>query len=277
MMNEAAKIKNPLAATPNFVEWFQTIELGYDEPSPQETICFCCGRAASATATAEEAGDDDNNNNNNDKDDKEKKKLSKCSKCNIAAYCGRDCQIKDWKSGGHKKACASYQQLSSLTSDDESTVTATKVAVRNQIYQRIRFYACPYAVWKSSELGNGFLFLQSDTTLQDLSLAIPKDASGRQLLEPRAVLLHYLTLGEYDAEVCKDDFEMALVRPKLQELVEKSHDPEKEVVILMRLRCGHVALGKAVLVPDYRVCMQLGKDYYADNTAGAIQLNLDDL
>jgi hypothetical protein len=38
-----------------------------------------------------------------------------------------------------------------------------------------------------------------------------------------------------------------------------------------------VALGKAVLVPDYGICKKLGEDYYANNPAGAIQLNLDDL
>mmetsp|Transcript_26875 Transcript_26875/g.65313 ORF Transcript_26875/g.65313 Transcript_26875/m.65313 type:complete len:597 (+) Transcript_26875:189-1979(+) len=28
-----------------------------------------------------------------------------CSKCTITYYCGRDCQVKDWKEGGHKQKC----------------------------------------------------------------------------------------------------------------------------------------------------------------------------
>ena len=96
------------------------------------------------------------------------------------------------------------------------------------------------------------------------------------MMATRSILMHYLTLGEFDAEVCRDDFEMAVVRNKLQELL-KEYDEHSEVIILLRLRCGHVALGKAVLVPDYGICKKLGQDYYAHNPAGAIQLTLDDI
>jgi hypothetical protein len=198
-------------------------------------------------------------------------KLSKCSKCEVAAYCSRGCQTKDWKEGRHKLACPSYARLAANAVPTDET----KEAIRNEIFARIRFYACPYAVFKSRELGKGFLFVQSDTTLKDLSIYIPKDNTGRAMTT-RAILMHFLTLGEYDSELCRDDFEIALVRGKLQELLE-TYDDEKEVVILFRLRCGHVSLGKAVLVPDHGICKKLGEDYYANNPAGAIQLNLDDL
>jgi hypothetical protein len=236
--------ENPLSNAPSSIEWNQTFELGYDEPDPRHPVCFSCAEQSSA-----------------------EKKFSKCEKCHIAAYCSRDCQIKDWKEGRHKLACSSYARLASMTDE-------TKAAIRNEIFLRIRFYACPYAVFKTAELGNGFLFVQSDTALKDLSIPIPKDSSGRTLT--RSIIMHFLTMGEFDAEVCRDDFEMAEVRGKLQVLV-NAYDPEKEVVVLVRLRCGHVALGKAVLVPDYGICKKLGNDYYANNTAGAVQLNLDDL
>jgi hypothetical protein len=241
-------LENPLSSSPQPIHWVQTLELGYDEPATPSPICFGCGK---------ETGDPSVTN------------LSKCAKCQVAAYCSRDCQIQDWKEGRHKVACPSYARLSTIDAE------TTKEQVRNEVFSRIRFYACPYAVHKTSELGNGFLFIQSDTTIKDLSIAIPKDRYGRTM-NTRSILMHYLTLGEYDAEVCRDDFEMAVVRTKLQELL-ADYDEQSEVIVLLRLRCGHVALGKAVLVPDYGICKKLGQDYYANNPAGAIQLTLDDL
>jgi hypothetical protein len=133
---------------------------------------------------------------------------------------------------------------------------------------------CPYAVFRTLDLGRGFLFLQSDRTIQDLSVYIPKDFTGRTC--GRSLLIHFLTLGEFDSEVCRDDFELAMMRTALKEAVE-SYDTEKEAILLCRFRCGHIALGKAVLVPDYTICKKLGEDYYAANPSGALQLNLDDL
>jgi hypothetical protein len=234
--------ENPLTNAPSSIEWLQHFELGYDEPEPKKTLCFSCSAMA--------------------------EKFSKCASCNVAAYCSRECQVKDWKGGRHKLGCPGYSRLADFDKDE------IKAQVRTELFARIRFYACPYAVHKSAELGRGFLFVQSDATLKELSIAIPKDITGR--IAMRGILLHYLTLGEFDAELCKDDFELTSARSKLQEAV-NAYDDETEVVLLWRLRCGHVALGKAVLVPDYNICKQLGKEYYADNPAGAIQLNLDDL
>lgn len=240
-------LENPLSKTPTTVEWLQTLELGYNEPPLLPKVCFDCGKQASA-----ETG-----------------KLSKCAKCSVAAYCSRECQIKDWKEGRHKLACPSYARASNGSIDEE-----TKEAIRNELYSRIRFYVCPYAVFRTGEVGRGLLFLQSDKTLQDLSVYIPKDFTGRSMT--RSVLIHFLTLGEFDSEVCKEDFEFAMVRTKLKELVE-TYEEEKEIVLLCKFRCGHMALGKAVLVPDFNICQKLGQDYYAENKAGALQLNLDDM
>lgn len=151
-----------------------------------------------------------------------------------------------------------------------------KASARKDIFQRIRFYACPYAVQKESFLGRGFLFLQSDCTLAELSLSLPKSSSGRPIQRLRSVLLHYLTVGEYDSEVCREDFELSSVRSMLQAAVE-AYNVETHVIVLMRFRCGHVALGIVPLVPDYAICKSLGREYYEDSTAGALQLNLDDI
>lgn len=157
-----------------------------------------------------------------------------------------------------------------VISDPES-----KASARQEIFGRIRFYACPYAVHKERELGKGFLFIQSTGTLASMSLAVPKDSYGR-VIPNRSLVVHYLTLGEYDSEVCREDFELATVRPKLKEAIDV-YDEEKQVVLLMRFQCGHLAVGIAPLVLEYAVCRKLGSDYYASSDAGALQLNIDDL
>eukprot|EP00525_Craspedostauros_australis_P007593 CAMPEP_0198135958 /NCGR_PEP_ID=MMETSP1442-20131203/60864_1 /TAXON_ID= /ORGANISM="Craspedostauros australis, Strain CCMP3328" /LENGTH=260 /DNA_ID=CAMNT_0043797151 /DNA_START=28 /DNA_END=810 /DNA_ORIENTATION=- len=245
-----ANIQNPLASTPSSLRWVQAFELGYNEaPKTVEPSCFHCGKHESENA-----------------------KLSKCSKCQTAKYCSRDCQVNDWKDGRHKLVCKSYQRLN----DDFDNNADAKAAVRAELYARIRFYACPYAVHKTTQLGKGFLFVQSNMSLRDLSIPIPKDVTG-VAMPRRSILMHFLTLGEYDSEVCRDDFEMAEARTKLSQIVEE-YDEEKEVVLLYRMRCGHVAVGRAVLVPDYGICKQLGRDYYdSNNSAGAVQLNLDEM
>lgn len=200
--------------------------------------------------------------------------LLHCSQCKVASYCCKEHQIADWKQGGHKAACRTYARLDSARPD---RLEDQQPAARDEIFARLRLYLCPYAVYKYEQLGRGFLFVQSNRTLACLSLALPKDGYGRPT-GMRSVFVHYLTLGEYDQEVCRDDFEMATVRSELQEAVHTYHEPD-EVVVLMRFRCGHVAIGVAPLSCDYAVCRQLGHSYFAGNneSAGALQLNLDDL
>eukprot|EP00548_Thalassiothrix_antarctica_P007208 CAMPEP_0194132416 /NCGR_PEP_ID=MMETSP0152-20130528/2896_1 /TAXON_ID=1049557 /ORGANISM="Thalassiothrix antarctica, Strain L6-D1" /LENGTH=158 /DNA_ID=CAMNT_0038827471 /DNA_START=234 /DNA_END=713 /DNA_ORIENTATION=+ len=154
-------------------------------------------------------------------------------------------------------------------------VEEEKNDAKSELYSRIRFYICPYAVHKSQKLGRGFLFVQSECTLAEVSLMVPKNSQGL-LISQRSILVHFLTVGEYDSEICRDDFELAEVRSTLQDAVD-SYDEQSNVVILMRFRCGHVALGIAKLVPDYGICKSLGNNYYKNSTAGALQLNLDDM
>jgi hypothetical protein len=150
-----------------------------------------------------------------------------------------------------------------------------KATVRTEIMGRIRFYVCPYAVHKTSTLGRGFLFLQSEQTLVELSITLPKNSQGH-VMPLRSILVHFLTMGEFDSEVCREDFELMAARRTLQGLVE-NYDEKKNVVLLMRLRCGHVAIGVAPLVPDYTICKSLGQSYFSDTSEGALQLNIDDI
>jgi hypothetical protein len=253
--------------TPVVAEWLETLELGYEgaassnitRENTNSSVCFSCGISNA--------------------------KLSKCAKCNVASYCSKECQLTDWKpvskgGGGHKMSCPAYARLELGDNADvyqlQLKTEKDKTDVRNEIFGRIRIYACSYAVHRTSSLGRGFLFLQSNNTLAMLSTPFPKDGYGIKLVDTRAVLMHFLTIGEYDREVCRDDFEMASVRSKLQAAVEE-YDEQKEMVLLMRFRCGHVALGKAKLVPDHGVCKVLGLQYYAETSESAVQLNLDDV
>ena len=88
--------------------------------------------------------------------------------------------------------------------------------------------------------------------------------------------MHFLTISEYDKELCRDDFELAVVRAALTTAVQE-YDATKEIVVLMRFRCGHVSVGVTKLLPDYSLCKTLGKEYYSNAPSGAVQLNLDDI
>ena len=241
---------------PSHLEWFRIEELGYIDsgaaPVPEsDHQCFYCASTAA---------------NNN-------MKLAKCSKCKVAGYCQRECQVKDWKKS-HKAACDTYKRLGPDMRGLYQTPDAAAEA-RVDIYNRIRFYACAYAAFKEAALGRGFLFIQADQSLAALSLAIPKDCYGRAL-PTRGVMVHYLTMGEYDSEVCRDDFELATIRKDLQKVVDE-YDEETEVVLCMRFRCGHVAVGKAKLAMPYGSFRKLGTDLFAENNAPCLQLNIDDV
>lgn len=268
------------------VNWIKSLDLSYDTVNDNERSaptaalpfdipssgCFFCGNMLES--------------------------LSTCAKCKVAKYCSRDCQLSDWKSGAswatpadssqssatvvpnvpHKHLCKALQiyggaSLTFSTDDKKETVC-------NTLWKNIRFYACPYSIHHSDTLGKGFCFIQSQSTLSQI--AIPRSVFSslyyEQRQDQRSVLIHFLTVGEYDQELCRDDFELASVRDELVAAVNE-YDREKELVILMRFRCGYVTLGTVKkLVPDLKVCRALGRDYYANNrTMKTLQLNLDDL
>ena len=47
---------------------------------------------------------------------------SKCTVCQSVYYCSRDCQRRDWVSGGHKQACASLQEANAATAAEVSAM-----------------------------------------------------------------------------------------------------------------------------------------------------------
>jgi hypothetical protein len=190
-------------------------------------------------------------------------KLFYCSKCSVSGYCDKSCQVQDWPA--HKRTCVGCISLSLVDKKERD---------RNVVFAEIRLYACPYAVHHAQTLGPGFLFVQSSLPLAQMATPSPNNTSKDRPM--RSLLLHYLTLGEYDTDLCRDDFELTLVRTELQAAL-SCVENDTHVIVLMRFRCGHVALGIAPLLPDYAVCKKLGADYYKDAGSGALQLNLDDM
>jgi MYND finger len=148
---------------PVAVQWVQTIELGYTTDignnnaasRNKKPVCFGCSKIETTTTTTG------------------KPLFQKCARCNVASYCSKECQIKDWKAvrkggGGHKDACDSYARLDFVKvfvdhhddHDDSSTNTTTVVQIttknatareiiRNQLFGRIRIYACAFAVHRT--------------------------------------------------------------------------------------------------------------------------------
>ena len=245
-----------MAAAPSNFEWNQCAELGYsDGPDSNDdmapSVCFAC--------------------------QKEAEKLSRCSKCEVATYCSRDCQVSHWKKGsggGHKFSCDAYKRVGS---DMFMCLPDDKESGRKDVFQRIRFYACPFFVYRSDAVvkKRGFLFLQSDCSLSEMSLPTPILANGRPFTKTRGILMHFLTMEEYKEELCKDDFEMVTVGKELSKAVEEYKHSE-ELAVMMRFRCGHLAVGVTKLVPDYNLCKSLGKEYF-EKAGSAVQLNIDDV
>ena len=255
-------------AQPTNIQWLQTFELGYaaDSSGP-------AGMGGTTTSTTDQV-DSDTTDARCFACQTVHTNLFRCAKCGVAAYCQKDCQVLDWKvSGGkHKLACASYKRVGR---QQQFSNQADLASARSEIFQKIRLYACAFGVYKTRNLGRGFLFCQCQHSLAEMSLAIPKDCRG-QPIHNRSVLLHYLTLGEFDAEVCRDDFEMALARSALQQAVNTTYDDKTQMILLFRFRCGHVALGMAPLPLPYSACLKLGMDYFQQSDSPALQLNIDD-
>lgn len=182
-----------------------------------------------------------------------------------------------------------------------------KKEIRDTLWRSIRFYATPYSIFHSQTLGRGFCFIQSPNTIFQISLLpevfravelqklkknhnkqkqekdtkLSKDEEQMQMQIPsRNVLIHHMTLKEYDSELCmKADFELCSVREELIKAVNE-HKRKEEMVLLMRFRCGHVALGvvNPPMQPDYKLALSLGRTYFGHDTSGqALQLNLDDM
>ena len=149
-----------------------------------ERVCFRCGNGGS---------------------------LSSCAKCGVAAYCGQDCQRADWGKkgafGGHKLACDGYKALGRL----QQVAEADRRLAFERLLAKVRLHMCPFAVHHGSARGAGIILVQSENSLAELTLPVPRDCSGRRL--ERSVILQHLLLEELDemraVDPCADELARA--------------------------------------------------------------------
>ena len=158
------------------------------------------------------------------------------------------------------------------------TPAARRVVAR--LVQRLRMYLCPFACVHAGaraagghpDGGRGFVYLKTEEhPLASFVFEEPLDAYGRPL--NRLVVIEYLSVPEWKAHICKDNFELAAVQPDLARAV-AGYDPLGQVVVLVATRCGFVGVVVAPLVPDRAISSALGRQYgYADKQK--IGLNVD--
>lgn len=169
----------------------------------------------------------------------------------------------------HKRECPIIKQMD-MPGDYDFKLAHE---IMEEMLRGIRMYMCPYAVGFSQIHGGGFVMLRSNETLKNWIYGPGTlDKNGKVL--SRYVQLEYLTLGEFDALMVEDDFELGLVRPALAEALEK-RDLQKQVVVVIVLRCGYFGCVTLPLVPDYGICAQLSSMYGYSNMDGPLRLNVD--
>ncbi len=249
-LDQIAEMTDP--ASQGLVEWLLSSDdaldpCGYDADAK---VCFRCGAPSPK---------------------------SNCARCGVAGYCDRDCQTADWGKkgafGGHKVLCAGYKSLGKA----QCVPPAARRAAVESILAQIRLYLCPFALYHGSGGGEGkergFCFVQSPCSLAQLALPAPRDCAGRPLEEGRSVILHFVTLSEFETEIAPRDAALtARVGEPLTEAVAR-HDDRSQVAVLLRTGCGYVGVAIVPLVPEWRVCKALAADYEQHS---ALQLNIDD-
>lgn len=194
----------------------------------------------------------------------EESPFKNCSKCGCG-YCSRECQVAHWKSR-HKKECP----IAAKIRNGESLAEHNQEILARQLH-RVENYICPFAVTKYDRLGKGLVFIRATSDLPDWNFWEPVNQDG--IVLNRYLQVQYLTLPEFDGLAFEDDFELAVVRPTLEEQI-NAYNPKEHIIVLILLQCGYLACAKMAMRPRYEVGKLLGKSYeYADKEI--IQLNFD--
>lgn len=188
--------------------------------------------------------------------------FAKCAKCG-SKFCSRECLRKDWKAN-HKTMCGEIQKFNQGFNAEMKRETIVR-----GVLGRIRLYVFPFLVHHRDAESSGCLFLQSPQPLEDFFFERNVTRQGERV--SRQILATFVTQKEFQEEIISADFEMALAAAAVSRALDSD---ETKAPVLLRFRCGYIAVLVANIVPDLAVCRKLGEDYVGKNQ---IQLNIDDI
>lgn len=180
---------------------------------------------------------------------------SACARCG-AKFCSRECQVKDWKV--HKRMCSQLKAVYAGLSREQKHQTVLNVIAK------VRMYAFPFYVHQNHK---GILFLQSSNELVDFFCEPNVNRFGETI--HRSLVVSFITRREFEDDI--DDFELVFARAAVRRSLARVD--EHHAVLLLRFRCGYVAVLVAPIVPDLGICRALAGDYEGKPQ---LQLNIDD-
>ena len=204
-----------------------------------------------------------------------------CARCKVAPYCDKTCQTADWRAG-HKRSCARYQLLGRAMRVPDADAHRM---LMTELLRSVRMHLSPFAI--AAELsaaetrpapdGRRFVFVQSESTLAELSLPTARDTCGAELSVRRTVLLQHVTLPEFE-KLTQEESGLRLLTPTLGPLesafgARRAGAKPDDALVLLCFADGYHALASVPLVPDRRVCLVPARDYMGKE---ALNLHLDD-
>lgn len=189
-----------------------------------------------------------------------------CARCGGARYCGRKCQVADYRQG-HKALC-------SRAADLVKRQTFNKEATLVRLLRKVRLYVGPFVVAQSDSRGEGFLLVQSSRPLLDFVLL--EASVDYRTGEPysRELLMTYMTSDEFSGSMAKSDPRLQAVVPLLSQAL-GSVNREVDMVVMAKFRCGHLCVLEMPFVPGKQVLAVLATEY-GYGTMDTLQLNVDE-
>lgn len=141
-------------------------------------------------------------------------------------------------------------------------------AVIEKLLRKLSVYIAPFEIARRGQKGDGFVYVTSPCTLEQLYLAVPVDIDGIKF--ERNVLVRHITLADFKKMV-DENFELAMIQEKLFARASALGSESKMTVVVL-LRCGHFLLLQMPFWPEYAVCKRMSNYHSKDE---ALQLGLD--
>lgn len=189
------------------------------------------------------------------------RKFAACARCG-ARFCGRDCQVADWKKGGcHKRMCP---QIAALR-DGGFSRDQRRDAVLRGCLGRVRMYAFPHFVCHRALRGAGAVLLHSKTPLEDFFFDGPVNRRGDRM--DRSLVVAFVPADDFANEG------LGLPREARDALAASAAAcGDDRATVLCKFGCGAACVFATDIVPALPVCNALAKDY---EDQPVLQLNVD--